>query len=180
MSSSASLSSAKKKRASVEDLKNNLKQNNLKQNELNNLQKNYNYSLNDIVKFHEHRLNEFDDKHIQLNEQQLTLNDNMTIFLETSEKKFTEIDKFIISQKKSHFEKVNSKESPEDIQFYKEKISSLEKQISELKTLVLKVQNYAMDSQLNDINIDNSNKINETKLEEYTDNNINNAISFQE
>merc|ERR1712216_36022 len=81
-----------------------------------------------------------------LKEQQLNLDDNLNLLLENNSNKFTEIENEVLRLQniKSHVENVESNESPEDIAYFKDKIKSLEKTIQDLKTLVLKVQNYAM------------------------------------
>ena len=105
-----------------------------------------NPSVNDVLGFHEVRINTMDEGLNSLNEQQQTLDENMNILLEKNENEFKKIGSEIndLKIKKSHIDSVESKESPEDIAYFKEKVLLLESQILELKNLVLKVQNQVM------------------------------------
>jgi chromosome segregation ATPase len=111
----------------------------------------------EIMRAHELRLNEFETKFsaikipnveetfnelnqnmITLNEQQHTLDDNMTNLsdnLNTLNDKFNDIN--------------NEKLDDTTMKFYKNKIESLEKQMLELRKLIMKVQNMNLDENIN-------------------------------
>ena len=110
-----------------------------------------NPSINDVLGFHEVRINTIDEGLNSLSEQQQTLDDNMNILLEKNENDLKKIGSELndLKIKKSHIDSVESKESPEDIAYFKEKVLLLESQILELKNLVLKVQNQVMVKTLN-------------------------------
>lgn len=110
-----------------------------------------NPSVNDVLGFHEIRINSVDEGLNSLSEQQQTLDENMNILLEKNENDFKKIGSEIndLKIKKSHIDSVESNESPEDIAYFKEKVLLLESQIMDLKNLVLKVQNQVMAKTLN-------------------------------
>jgi len=111
-----------------------------------NVKKINNPSINDVLGFHEVRINNIDKGLESLNDQQHILDENMSLLLETNENQLIQIKTDIsnLKIKKSHIDSVESKESPEDVAYFKEKVLLLESQILELKTLVLKVQNQVM------------------------------------
>lgn len=153
MSGAASLSAAKRRRATVENDMNKI---NTQQSENSNNTKNLTtISYGKVLDFHEERLNILDQNISVLQEQQYTLDDNMKILLQTSEDKYKLLENNIdkLSKKKSY--NGNSNESPETIQYFRDKVDLLEKQITDLKTLVLRVQNFAMDSKLVSNNLSN-------------------------
>ena len=177
MSGAAGLSAAKRRRAAGDSSSSNVKKNSMQNTQNIKSVEKIIISKDRVLEFHEERLNILDDGVNMLKEQQYTLDDNMKLLLTTNESKFTEIDNKLnkLSIKKSHIDIVNSKEAPEDVAYFKEKVSLLEKQISELKSLVLKVQNYAMDNTLVNKNETNEkNKKTNNKLENTECNNLKN------
>lgn len=163
MSGAAGLSAAIRRRASNDNVNYQTNQNiQTNRNDNDNVKSNKNITINTVLEFHEHRLNALDLDNKVLKEQQLALDDNLTVLLETNTKKHNELESEILrlQNQRSHIDSVESNDSPEDIAYFKDKIISLEKQILELKTLVLKVQNYAMDS-----NLSKNSKINKKSLE---------------
>lgn len=155
MSGAAGLSAAKRRRASSElNSKPNIKQ--LTSCEINKLNKEKEIAsrtpckvpYTEILHFHETRLNENDALIESMRDQQYILDDNMKMLLDANEQHFKQIDNDILRLKSKKTSLGESNNPNEDIAFYKEKISSLETQLLDLKTLVLKVQNFAMENNL--------------------------------
>lgn len=185
MSGAAGLSAAKRRRASTDSLNTNSKPmsscdirrlNKEKENAENNT-KNLDVnkvSFEQILHFHETRLNSADNNIDSIKEQQYVLDDNMKMLLEANESHFKQIDNDILrlKSKKTTVNDLNG--TSEDVKFYKEKISSIEAQLLDLKTLVLKVQNFAMENNLPKQNnvtfsVGEENKQEENKQEENND-----------